>query len=237
MESIFYKGIIENNLDPQNLQRVQVRIMGIHNFNEAELPSVVLPWAEPALPISGYVDGGYGDFKVPNIGDWVWLFFHETEKSSIMQKRKPYYFAIIRTPKDSHPDYKQTINEIHKDKFDNQTLTDSSHTEWNNGKETVKFDINEDGNIKLYSSNANKAIIDIGGDGTRSSAVNYTNLDKWMTKVETLLATHVHIGNLGYPTSSTSDVINLNTLIAELKLLHPTVESKKLQISTYEDSQ
>jgi hypothetical protein len=240
---MFYQAKIINNIDPENLQRVQVRILGVHNFDQGEIPDSILPWAEPALPLQGSIDGGYGKFEVPAINDWVWCFF---TGESIINKQNPYYFALIRTINDKNSKYNQTVNEITKDKFNNEKITDKSHTEWNNGTETVKFDIQEDGNIKVYSANKNKAIIDIGGDLNRSSAVNYTNLDVWMTQIETsvnnliiAMQTHIHTGNLGYPTTpdTIASAVPATASLALAKVAHPMVESKKLQISTYEDSQ
>jgi hypothetical protein len=250
----FYKAIVVNNKDPENQQRVQVRIMGVHSFNRAEVPDSTLPWAKPVNPISeGKVDGGYGKFDVPEIGDWVFVIYEYED--TILHLKTPYYTGIIRTKKDIDSEYQQTVNSVFKDRWDNKKIVDAEHTNWHNGKETVDINVKEDGNIKIYSANKNKAIIDIGGDLGRSSAVNYTNLDKWMTRVEEILTFllnmmqgHVHTGNMGYPTlpavATPEDsafmvqlIKDLTSLQTEVKLRHIQSESKKIQISSFEDSQ
>ena len=40
-----YYGIVENNLDPQRLGRVQVRVMHIHTDNKGDIPTSALPWS------------------------------------------------------------------------------------------------------------------------------------------------------------------------------------------------
>lgn len=46
-----YRGIIENNISPLKDGRVQVRIYGIHDFNEDKVKSEHLPWAEIEQPL------------------------------------------------------------------------------------------------------------------------------------------------------------------------------------------
>lgn len=52
-----YRGLVENNADPMDTGRVQVRIFGIHNFDGKVTPVKQLPWAEPALGLAW--SGGY----------------------------------------------------------------------------------------------------------------------------------------------------------------------------------
>ena len=80
----FYRGIIENNIDPLKMNRVQVRIFGIHS-PDLSISTDSLPWAEQAssfAPIQGI-----GISSVPNNGTWVWVFF---ENGNI---QRPVYFA------------------------------------------------------------------------------------------------------------------------------------------------
>lgn len=51
------RALVENNADPLDSGRLQVRIMGIHSFDGNETPVDQLPWAEPALGLSW--SGGY----------------------------------------------------------------------------------------------------------------------------------------------------------------------------------
>jgi len=52
-----YRGLVENNADPEDVGRLQVRIFGIHNFDGEITPVEQLPWAEPALGLAW--SGGY----------------------------------------------------------------------------------------------------------------------------------------------------------------------------------
>lgn len=128
---MFFRGVVENDADPLNLQRVQIRVLGIHSDDPNDVPTDCLPWAEPALPITnGKVDGGYGVMDTPSIGDWVWLFFEDE------WKQLPHYFAVIRTVKDINRDFKQPLdrasskineklirNRVERDRWENKTIT------------------------------------------------------------------------------------------------------------------
>jgi hypothetical protein len=117
-----FRARVENNKDPENLQRVQVRVLGKHNFDELDLPSDILPWAEPAPSLLvGKVDGGYGEFDVPDIGDWVWVFFEGFDDAFLF----PVYFATIRGNKDKNPNYKQGENKVIADRWNNVTVFDN----------------------------------------------------------------------------------------------------------------
>ena len=75
-----YRGVIEDNNDPQKLGRCKVRIFGIHtemkNKNELEgIPTEELPWSEPALGLFEGSVSGFGSWTVPLQGSHVFLFF------------------------------------------------------------------------------------------------------------------------------------------------------------------
>ena len=44
---MFYRAVVENNADPKQLGRVQVRVFGIHDSGSGVSTSA-LPWAEVA---------------------------------------------------------------------------------------------------------------------------------------------------------------------------------------------
>lgn len=52
-----YRGLVENNVDPEDAGQIQVRIMGIHDFNGEITPIEQLPWAKPAAGL--YNSGGH----------------------------------------------------------------------------------------------------------------------------------------------------------------------------------
>lgn len=51
-----YRAIVEENIDPLDIGRVRVRIIGMHSLDPAITPTSELPWAEPCLSL--YYSGG-----------------------------------------------------------------------------------------------------------------------------------------------------------------------------------
>lgn len=168
---MFYRAKVENNKDPLGIQRIQVRINGVHSLDETLLPSEILPWAEASLPLTmGRVDGGFGEYDVPDEGDWVWVFFEEVDS----RRKRPYYFGIIRGHGDSNNNYNQGDNKHIRDRWENKTTIDKDHFEhidtWNNktlinkDKEEYadhfgnKITMNED-KIEILSQNGNKILM------------------------------------------------------------------------------
>ena len=90
----FYRGVVEDNNDPEKAGRVRVRIFGVHTSQlrktvEQGIPSSELPWAEPCLPIVEGSISGFGIWGVPLQGSHVMIFF---EANNISQPR---YFASM----------------------------------------------------------------------------------------------------------------------------------------------
>ncbi len=70
----FYKGVVEDNNDPEKLGRVRVRIIGVH---DVDVPTEDLLWVEVmGSPTLGGTSG-IGWSTVPVKGTYVWLFFEE----------------------------------------------------------------------------------------------------------------------------------------------------------------
>lgn len=90
----FYRGVVEDNVDPLKAGRVRVRIFGLHTEktvkSETEgIPTEELPWSEPCLPIQEGSVTGFGMWAVPLQGSHVMLFF---ENGNPLQPR---YFASM----------------------------------------------------------------------------------------------------------------------------------------------
>lgn len=72
----FYRAVVEDRDDPKKLNRVRVRVMGMHSNDETKVKTNTLPWAELMPPIiSGGQNSGFGLSSVPLNGTWVWVFF------------------------------------------------------------------------------------------------------------------------------------------------------------------
>jgi hypothetical protein len=90
----FYRGIVEDNKDPDKAGRVRIRVFGLHTeqkyHTETEgIPTEDLPWAEPCLPISEGSISGFGVWSVPLQGSHVMVFFEEGNPNH------PMYFASL----------------------------------------------------------------------------------------------------------------------------------------------
>lgn len=103
-----YRGVIENNKDPEKLGRVQVRIVGIHNSTKTDdvgIPTEKLPWAEPCYSLFEGSVSGYGMFTVPLNGSHVFIFF-EGENWEC-----PRYFATAPGKPEKAPDKTKGFND------------------------------------------------------------------------------------------------------------------------------
>jgi hypothetical protein len=86
-----YRGVCENNVDPTESGRCQIRIFGLHTDNKKinlldSVPTENLVWVMPCTPIFGGISQ-VGIYGIPCQGAHVFVFF---ENGNIMQPR---YFA------------------------------------------------------------------------------------------------------------------------------------------------
>ena len=82
-----YRGVVEDNSDPDKRGRVQVRVWGVHSEDKTLLPVTSLPWAEAATDLLQGGVAGKGRFVLPLIGSQVWVFFENGDHMA------PIYFA------------------------------------------------------------------------------------------------------------------------------------------------
>lgn len=88
----FFRGVVEDNEDPEKRGRLKVRIFGIHSTSKISgqvdgIETDNLVWSEPALPITEGSQSGFGAFSIPLKGAHVFLFFENGNPLS------PRYFA------------------------------------------------------------------------------------------------------------------------------------------------
>ena len=75
---IWWKGKVEDRIDPLKLGRCRVRILGYHTDDKSEIPTKDLPFAYPAMPINSRPsDAPVG----PVEGTWVMGFFADGENA------------------------------------------------------------------------------------------------------------------------------------------------------------
>lgn len=71
-----YRGIVEDNRDPENLGRCKIRVPSVHG--ELTYPIDILPWARPLTLY--HVSKGKGSVNLPDIGDIVWILFEGSDR-------------------------------------------------------------------------------------------------------------------------------------------------------------
>lgn len=78
---MFYTGVVENRIDPLQLGRCQVRIVGLHTHDKTQLPTEQLPWATPVQPIGSAAMNGIGFTPVgPVEGTTVIVMFADADQ-------------------------------------------------------------------------------------------------------------------------------------------------------------
>jgi len=73
---MFYTGVVEDVNDPLELGRARVRVIGLHNFDEIDIPTDTLPWAVPLMPSTAPSAGGAGvSTRFIPFKSWVMIYF------------------------------------------------------------------------------------------------------------------------------------------------------------------
>lgn len=75
-----YTGVVEDRDDPQQINRVRVRVFGIHTESKSLIPTEDLPWATVMLPTTCSGTSGVGTTPHGLVeGSWVILFFTDPD--------------------------------------------------------------------------------------------------------------------------------------------------------------
>ena len=78
---MFYTGIVENRQDPLQLGRCQVRIVGLHTHDKAQLPTEQLPWSMPLQGVGSAAMNGIGQTPLgPVEGTTVLIAFMDHDQ-------------------------------------------------------------------------------------------------------------------------------------------------------------
>jgi hypothetical protein len=72
---IWWIGTVEDRQDPLKLGRCRVRCIGWHSTNKMQLPTNMLPWAVPSIPVN------MSNVYPPKDGDMVFGFFVDGENA------------------------------------------------------------------------------------------------------------------------------------------------------------
>lgn len=73
-------GVVEDRLDPEQLGRYRVRILGYHTANKTSLPTTELPWAVPILPVTSAGVSGVMENPYLVEGSTVAGFFADSDQ-------------------------------------------------------------------------------------------------------------------------------------------------------------
>lgn len=90
---VWFIGVVEDRMDPDQLGRVRVRCFGWHTDDKSLIPTNALPWAHSVHPNS--VPASYA----PKEGDWVVGFFADGNSA-----QHPYILGILPGAPSSKPD-------------------------------------------------------------------------------------------------------------------------------------
>ena len=84
-QKTFFKGVIEDNNDPEMMGRVRVRVLGVHSASVIDVPVESLPWSPilKSLDWGGY-QSGYGLTSTPTNGTWVLCIPDNTDLTSFI---------------------------------------------------------------------------------------------------------------------------------------------------------
>jgi len=129
-----YRGVVEDNQDPEKRLRCKVRIFGLHTskFEKTDgegIPTDELPWAEPALPLTGGGASGFGTFGVPLQGTQVFVFF---EGGNFLQPR---FFGWSPTTTISPPAASKAAAE--KAEKSRQAAEENIKTNWDSAPDSI----------------------------------------------------------------------------------------------------
>lgn len=112
---MFYIGIVENNIDPLKLGRLQVRVFGIHTFNRSNtdeqdkiIPTNDLPWAYPIFPNSNSCTDGISDFSGIVNGTRVAIIYMDK------YQQQPFYLGVLPYTFSELPDFRNGFTDFAK---------------------------------------------------------------------------------------------------------------------------
>jgi uncharacterized protein involved in type VI secretion and phage assembly len=218
-----YRGVVIDNRDPENLGRLKVKVPSVLG-NE-----IVSGWANPCVPFGG--NPNTGNFFIPENGAGVWVEFEEGDLEFPVWVgtfwSKPDNRSEVPKPNNGEGAEVDEIPDPDKRKM---IKTKMGHTiqlvdDENNGMVIVKDGVNghvmvmDNQGIRITDgvNSGNKIEMKNGevviastkvkiGEGANAEKMvlgmtSNNNLQTFITSLITYLATHIHTGNLGAPTS------------------------------------
>ena len=88
---VWWVGVVEDRIDPLQLGRCRVRVLGFHTENKVNIPTEKLPWAYPIQPITSAGINGIGTTPLgPVEGTWVFGFFRDGKEA-----QEPVFMGVL----------------------------------------------------------------------------------------------------------------------------------------------
>ncbi len=104
----WFQGVVEDVKDPKALGRCRVRVLGDHTQDKADIPTEMLPWAYPIMPINSAAMNGIGDSPTGLItGSWVFGFYRDGK-----HKQQPMIMGSFGGIPEDPPDSAVGFNDI-----------------------------------------------------------------------------------------------------------------------------
>jgi uncharacterized protein involved in type VI secretion and phage assembly len=209
-----YRGIVTDNQDPDDLGRLKAQVPRLLGS------TVETGWALPCLPYGGLADQGM--YFVPDQGATVWMEFEGGDlaypiwtgtwwgDNELPESAAPAQ-KVIKTSSghkvvldDDGGSIEVTDSNGNTIKMDNSGVT---ITDQNQNSITM-----DSSGVAIADSNQNSITMDSSGivlkgskvsvgDPASDNLVMFTALDTALQTFASLVAAHMHTGNLGFPTS------------------------------------
>lgn len=197
-----YVGVVEDNLDPEKIGRVKVRVMDV--FDEISVEDI--PWASPWKDLNG------NDFNIPEKGKVVMVVFDQGNIESPEFIYADHYNINLENKLKnlSESDYQSMKSLI----FDHKTQI------YVNDSEGLKID-HKYNNLNLtdngidFNLKDNNASLNLGDASASQQAILGNHFMDWMDKLLNVLQSSAFF-NAGGPTLPSPQLI---TLITEFKAL------------------
>lgn len=164
-----YRGIVENNIDPEKLGRCKIRVPAVHG--QLNYPIDILPWARP-ITLSP-IREGRGVVNLPDIGDIVWVLFEGSSKDFPVYLGGTYATGDVEVSNTIVDFYIENEDKIsyNRDTSTYDIKIGERHVIVTPEGITIKGDVLIEGN--LHVTKEVTADIDVYGDGT--SLHNHTH--------------------------------------------------------------
>ena len=102
----WFVGVVEDVNDPLKMGRARVRCMGYHSEDKGQIPTDLLPWAQPINGVDSPSVSGLGKNSTFVNGSWVVGFFMDGERA-----QEPMILGTIAGAPDSYSDTTKGFND------------------------------------------------------------------------------------------------------------------------------